>query len=287
MKALNKRLAELAFYCLVLVIAVYLLFPIYWAVSLSLQSHSDTVRIPISFYPKHLTFENYRAVLADEALLDSLGSSFLIASTTTILSLLLGTLAAFALARFRFRFRKGFLMLMLAMTTFPTISFLTGLFSIYRFVKWLNETVFWFYLPVTGLLVVMYMIFTLPLAVWLLTYFIQGLPSELFEAARIDGASVMQTFRLIVLPLTVPALVSAGLLTFIASWNEFLFALTFTLLEPDLSTVPVAMSSYERVGMPVGQVMAAALIVTLPIILVTIIFQNRILAGLTAGAVKQ
>ena len=150
----------------------------------------------------------------------------------------------------------------------------------------MNGLLPWFDLPIAGLLVAFYMIFTLPMAVWLLTYFMQSLPDELFEAARIDGASAFQMFWLVLLPLLAPALVSVGLLTFIAAWNEYLFALTFTLQEPGLSTVPVAMSTYEALGTPIGQVMAAALLVTLPIIVVTTVFQKRIVAGLAAGAVK-
>lgn len=271
---------------LILFIAVYLLFPIYWALSLSLQSEVDNISVPIHFYPKRLTFENYQAVLQNRDLLKSIRSSFVIANLTTFFSLLLGSLAAFALAKFPFRFKRPFLLIMLAMTTFPSISFLAGLFSVFRFVRWLDDLLSWLSLPISGLLLAIYMIFSLPLAIWLLTYFIQSLPSELFESARIDGASAGQVFYYVLLPLLTPALVSVGLLVFIAAWNEFLFALTFTLQEPNWSTVPVAITTYEALGTPIGQTMAAAMLVTLPIVIVTSIFQKRIVAGLTAGAVK-
>ncbi len=282
----RKKLFSFFFYSLILFIAAYLLFPIYWALSLSLQSQADNISVPIHFYPKRLTFENYQAVFNNRDLLRSIRSSFVIASLTTFFSLFFGSLAAFALAKFRFRFKRPFLLVMLAMTTFPSISFLAGLFSVFRFVRWLDDLFFWLNIPTSGLLICIYMIFSLPLAVWLLTYFIESLPSELFESARIDGASAGQMFYLVLLPLLRPALVSVGLLVFIAAWNEFLFALTFTLQEPNWSTVPVAITTYESLGTPIGQTMAAATLVTLPIVIVTSLFQKRIVAGLTAGAVK-
>jgi trehalose/maltose transport system permease protein len=132
-------------------------------------------------------------------------------------------------------------------------------------------------------------VFTLPFAVWVLTSFFRGLPREIEEAALVDGATTMQTFRLILLPLTAPALVTTGLLAFITSWNEYLYALNFTVTNADAQTVPVVIAQFTgEVARqePIAEIMAAAMVVTLPLVILVLIFQNRIVAGLTAGAVK-
>jgi trehalose/maltose transport system permease protein len=166
------------------------------------------------------------------------------------------------------------------MTMFPSISILSGLYTIVREFG-LFGTPF--------ALIMTYPVFTLPFTVWVLTAFFRGLPAEIEQAALIDGATHMQTFRMILLPLTAPALVTTGLLSFVTSWNEYLFALNFTITNPGAQTVPVVIAQFsgiESLQEPIAEIMAAAMVVTIPLVVLVLIFQNRIVAGLTAGAVK-
>jgi trehalose/maltose transport system permease protein len=138
-------------------------------------------------------------------------------------------------------------------------------------------------------LILSYMIFTMPFTVWVMTSFFKSLPDEIMQSAQVDGATPLQAFYHILLPLTMPALVTTGLLAFIAAWNEYLFALTFTTIDPSARTVPVAIALFTGTiarQEPYGEIMAAAVTVTVPLVVLVLIFQNRIVAGLTAGAVK-
>jgi len=194
-------------------------------------------------------------------------------------SLFLGATAAFALGRVSFRGRGFLLATILAVSMFPQVAVLSGLFELIRWLGLYNSL---------GSLIFSYLIFTLPFTVWVLTTFMREMPRELEEAAMMDGASPWVVLTRVFLPLMGPAMATTGLLAFIAAWNEFLFALTFTLTD-EMRTVPVAIalisgsSSFE---LPWGRIMAASVIVTVPLILLVLVFQRRIVAGLTAGAVK-
>jgi trehalose/maltose transport system permease protein len=282
----RRILQDVAFYILIFLIAVYLLFPFYWALNTALKSPGEAIRLPTTYLPRQPTLENFRAIFRNQDLMRSLLSSFVVAGTTTLLSLLVGSFAAFALGKLHFRFRRTVLYTILAMTTFPAGSLLSGLFPLYLAVNQLDESLPWLEIPAQAILIVIYLVFALPLAIWVLSYFFRTIPNELLHAARVDGASPLQLLWHVILPLALPALLSAGLLTFIAAWNEYLFALTFTLQQPGTSTVPVAITTYYQLGTPVGQVMAAALVVMLPTVLLVALFQKRITEGLTAGAVK-
>ena len=193
------------------------------------------------------------------------------------LSLLVAPLAAYALARLRFRGRGALLAAILAVSMFPQVAILSGMFELIRALGLYNR------LPS---LTLSYLVFTLPFTIWILTTFMRELPRELEEAARVDGAGPWQTLALVLAPLLAPAMVTAGLLGFIAAWNEFLFALTFTLTDSE-RTVPVAialMSGASQYELPWGNLMAASVIVTLPLVALVLAFQRRIVAGLTAGA---
>jgi trehalose/maltose transport system permease protein len=199
----------------------------------------------------------------------------------TGLSLLVGSLAAYSLGRFRFRGRSAVLYAILTMTMFPQIAVLGALFQIINLFHLYNQ------LPA---LILTYAIFTLPFTVWVLTNFLKAVPVEVEEAAYVDGASPFQVFYKIMLPLSVPGMATTGLLAFIAAWNEFLFALSFT-QTPDKRTVTYAIQAFAGstsgdYEIPWGQMMAASVLVTVPLIALALIFQRRILAGLTAGAVK-
>jgi trehalose/maltose transport system permease protein len=198
---------------------------------------------------------------------------------TTFLSVLFGSFAGFALGKLRFRGKAPAGYAILAMTMFPQITILSGLYAL----------MYNFGISSYTAMILSDLLFTLPLATWLMTSYFKHLPIELLEASRVDGATFFQTFYLILVPLTAPAVVTTGLLTFIGTWNEYLFALTFTVVSPKARTVPVAIALFKGIEIhhvPFGEIMAGMVIVTIPIVILVLIFQRRIVAGLTAGAVK-
>ena len=231
------------------------------------------------YFPANPTLNSYRTVFSNQDFLRALGNSVLVAGTTVLLSLLIGSFGAYALGRMRFRGRRAMLYLVLSMTMFPAIAILGALFTMVRGLGIYNTP--W-------ALVMTYMTFALPFTVWVLSNFFRSLPVELEQAAYIDGATTFQTFYLILLPLTAPGLVTTGLLTFISAWNEFLYALTFT-LTPEARTVPPAIALFsgaQEFEIPWGDIMAAAVVVTVPLVVLVLFFQQRLVEGLTAGAVK-
>ena len=209
----------------------------------------------------------------------NLGNSILVATSVVILALFLAVTAAFALARVSFRGRGLLLMTILAVSMFPQIAVLAGLFELVRGFGLFNT-------PFA--LIFSYTIFTLPFTVWVLTTFMRDLPMEIEEAAIVDGATPWVIITKVFMPLMWPALVTTGLLAFIAAWNEFLFALTFT-SSNETRTVPVAialLSGASQYEIPWGRIMAASVIVTVPLVVLVLIFQRKIVQGLTAGGVK-
>jgi trehalose/maltose transport system permease protein len=267
------------FYFLVAIIAIYALFPFYWAFNTSLKTEMELYG-QATYIPKDPTLENYQYVLNDDRFLTSLKNSAIVSSLTSIFSLLIGSFAAYALGRLKFPGRTVILYIILSMTMFPAISVLSGLYTIIKAAGLFGT-------PYA--LVLTYPIFTLPFTVWVMTSFFRGLPSEIEQAAIVDGASYFQIFWRILLPLTAPALVTTGLLAFVRSWNEYLFALNFTLTNPAAQTITVTVAKFtgaESFQEPIREIMAAAMFVTIPLVLLVLIFQKRIVAGLTAGAVK-
>jgi trehalose/maltose transport system permease protein len=280
-RSLRRLVRRLPFYLLIGVIFVFALFPFYWAVRSAFTPDEALFVTPIQYIPHDPTLEHFRNVLSSGQFQDALLNSTIVAGSVTLLALAIGSLAAYALGRFHFRGRTATLYLMLSMTIFPQIAILGALYTSINKLGLYNTL---------GSLIFSYMIFTLPFTVWVLTSFMRALPKDLEEAAYIDGASPMQVFYRVMLPLIAPALVTTGLLAFIAAWNEFLYALSFT-ATPEKRTVPVAIVSFtgesgSAFQTPWGQIMAATVIVTLPLIVMTLVLQRRILAGLTAGAVK-
>lgn len=266
-----------AFYLLVTIIVVVAVFPFYYAVITSLKPGSAL--FDVSYWPRAVTFSNYAAVLSRGTFLRNLGNSLLISTLVVMISLLLAITAAYALARVRFRGRGLLLLTILSVSMFPQIAVLAGLFELIRWFGVFNT-------PIA--LIFSYMIFTLPFTVWVLTTFMRELPIEIEEAAIVDGASSWVIVTRVFMPLMWPALVTTGLLAFIAAWNEFLFALTFTSSDSQ-RTVPVAiamLSGDSQFEIPWGTIMAASVIVTLPLVVLVLIFQRRIISGLTAGGVK-
>ena len=273
----HKLLKNIAFYALVVVIVVFAVFPFYYAIVTSFSTGSQLFQV--NYWPKAFKWANYESVLGSRNFPRSIMNSLFIAGCTVGFSLFLAVTASYALARVRFRGRGLLLMTILAVSMFPQIAVLAGLFELVRFLGIFNTP--W-------AMILSYTIFTLPFTVWVLTTFMRDLPVEIEEAALVDGASPWVIITKVFLPLLWPALVTTGLLAFIGAWNEFLFALTFTSSESQ-RTVPVAiamLSGASAQEIPWGPIMAASVIVTVPLIVLVLIFQRKIVAGLTAGGVK-
>lgn len=265
------------FYLLVAVILIFNLFPFLYALLSSFRPSNDL--FSTSLWPRELGLQHYQAVFKDARFVGSLINSIIVAGSTVLISLALGSVCAYALGRLPFRFKAPVLYLVLTMTMFPQISVLSGLFIMLKNLQLFNTR--------QGL-VITYLIFTMPFTIWVMTQYFRSLPKELEEAAYVDGASPLTVFWQILLPLTMPGLISTGLLAFIAAWNEFLFALTFTVTDT-MKTVPVVISQFSGTSafeQPWGSIMAASMVVTIPLVILVMIFQYRIVAGLTAGAVK-
>jgi trehalose/maltose transport system permease protein len=266
-----------AFYLLVAIIVVVAVFPFYYAILTSLEK--GTSIFEVNYLPISADLGNYKDVLTTGSFPRNLLNSVVVATTVVILALFMAVTAAYALSRFNFRGRSLLLLTILGVSMFPQIAVLAGLFELVRFTG-LHNTMW--------ALIFSYTIFTLPFTVWILTTFMRELPVEIEEAAIVDGATPWVIIRRVFLPLMWPALVTTGLLAFIAAWNEFLFALTFT-SSNEQRTVPVAiglLSGSTQYEIPWGLIMAASVIVTVPLIVLVLIFQRKIVSGLTAGGVK-
>jgi trehalose/maltose transport system permease protein len=285
-KETKKTLSRIGFWLLYALIVIWMLFPFYWALNSSLKSESQLQMTPATFVPRDpqsnalsVSLRNYGAVFQNESFVRGLMNSVIVAVSVTILALMIGAFAAFALGKLRFRGKTASLYLILAMTMFPQVAVLSGLYALITFLG----------ISARPSMIITYMLFTLPFTVWVLTSFFQSLPLEIMQSAQVDGATPFQTFYMILLPLTMPALVTTGLLAFIAAWNEYLFALTFTSIEPQARTVPVAIALFTGEiarQEPFGEIMAAGIVVSIPLVILVLIFQQRIISGLTAGAVK-
>ncbi len=278
MRAKHKKiLQELGLWVLIVIISVYALFPFYYAIITSFKSGSAIFQV--TYWPTDFSLANYWGVLRTGSFPRNIVNSIIVSFAVVVLSLLLAITAAYALARVRFRGRGALLFTILSVSMFPQIAVLAGLFEMVRYLGLYNNLLS---------LILAYMIFTLPFTVWVLTTFMRDLPIELEEAAIVDGAKPHQIIFKVFIPLMWPALVTTGLLAFIAAWNEFLFALTFVSNDAQ-RTVPVAialLSGATEQEIPWGPIMAASVIVTVPLVILVLIFQRRIVAGLTAGAVK-
>jgi trehalose/maltose transport system permease protein len=268
--------SKIGFYLLLTAIFVFAVFPFYYAIVSSFKAPNELFEV--SYFPT-IDLTNYALVFAEQPFARNIFNSVFVAVVVVVLSLGLGVTAAYALGRVNFRGRGALLLTVLSVSMFPQVAVLSGMFELIRALGVYNS--------LTGLILAN-LILTLPFTVWVLTTFMRELPKELEEAAYVDGATPLIVVRRVFLPIMWPALVTTGLLAFIAAWNEFLFALTFT-LSNEMRTVPVAIalitggSQYE---LPWGPIMAASVIVTVPLIVLVLIFQRKIVSGLTAGAVK-
>jgi ABC-type glycerol-3-phosphate transport system permease component len=252
------------------------LFPLYWAVVSSLTPEPRLFGPP-RLIPAGLVLDHYRAVFEQRGLWTPVRNSLVVAGMTTLIAVPVGALCAYAIARLRFRGRTLVLATVLAVSMFPQISIVSPLYLLLRQLR-LIDTYPGLVLP--------YLTFAMPLTVWLLVAFFRQLPRELEEASLMDGAGRLRTLWTIVLPLAWPGIATTAILTFLFCWNEFLFALSFT-LGPERYTVPVAIALFRgQYQVPWGQILAGAIVATLPVAAVIFAAQRRIVAGLTAGAVK-
>lgn len=268
-----QRWLPVAVLALLLILTI---FPFYWSIVSSLTPEAALFREP-TLWPQELILDHYRALFAERDFWTPIRNSLVVAGTTTLFCVSVGALAAYALARLQFRGKAAILGFILAVTMFPQISIISPLYLLLRSLGLINTY--------PGL-ILPYMTFAMPLTVWLLVGFFRQLPRDLEEAALVDGASRLQSFTRILLPLAVPGLATTAILTFIFCWNEFLFALSFT-LGPERQTVPVAIALFRgQYQVPWGQILAAAVLATAPVAAMVLVFQRRIVQGLTAGAVK-
>lgn len=260
-----------------IMVLVYALLPMLWIVSLSLKQSGDLN--DQHFFPQTISFEHYRTIFSDMQFPAALWNSIGIATLSTLFAVTLGMFAAYAIVRLEFPGRRLVLAGALATAMFPPIAIIGPLFNMWRtaglFDTWLG-------------LILPYMTFALPLAIWTLSAFFREIPWDLDKAARIDGATPMQAFIWVIVPMAAPAVFTAAILVFIFAWNDFLFAISLTSTN-NARTVPAAIAFFtgsSRFELPTGSIAAASVVVTVPVMIIVLIFQRRIVAGLTSGAVK-
>jgi trehalose/maltose transport system permease protein len=269
---------KISFFSLLIIILVYTCFPFYWAVVSALKK-TGTGNFTVEYWPKQPTLENFFYVLSRPAFGSTFFNSVFVSTMTVLFCLVIALTAAYALGRIKFRGRTGLLMAILGTSMFPQVAILSGMFELTRSLGVYNTY--------QGL-IMSYVVFSLPFTVWILTSFIRDLPMEIEEAAMVDGASSFVILFKVFLPLMWPAIATTAILAFIGAWNEFLFALTLT-ISPEVTTLPVYISRFRGESeheIPWPNIMAASVLITIPLLIVVLFFQNRIVKGLTAGAVK-
>ena len=262
-----------------LAILVWCLLPVAWIISLSFKGPTETAAGSPQFLPQKPTLQNYSDIIDNPDFKDSLINSFGIAAISTFLSVILATLAAYAIARLDFKGKRFVLSTALAIAMFPVVALVGPLFDLWRTLGLFNT---W-----PGL-IIPYMSFTLPLAIWTLSAFFREIPWEMEQAAQVDGATSWQAFRKVIVPLAAPGVFTAAILTFFFAWNEFVLALSLT-STTQARTVPAQLSYFvgpDPFNPPYGQLATASVVVTVPIIIIVLLFQRKIVAGLTSGAVK-
>src|SRR5919199_2515858 len=271
--ALNMTL----FYVFLVVFVLVSMFPLLWIFKMSIITKAELFAAPPTILPNSPTGASYGTIFGDERFQKALINSVIIAGVTTVICLFLGSGAAYAIARLRFRFKSSVMTLILAISFFPAVAIIAPLFIEFRQIGIIDT--YW-------AAIVPDVVFALPLTIWILVAFFKELPRDLEEAAMVDGATTLQAFRLVIVPLAAPGVFTAAILTFIHSWNEFLFANTF-LFDEGTQPVTVVIPNFATIyTVDYGAQAAAAVVVTVPLVILVLIFQRRIVSGLTAGAVK-
>jgi multiple sugar transport system permease protein len=258
-------------------IVLFCLVPFYWLVNISLKTGPDLSSA--SIVPPNPTLSNYKSIFQNSSFTRALGNSAIVSLTTTLIGVVVGSFAAYALARLKMRGKFIILGVVLSITTFPQIAIAAPLFRLWSDIGLYNTLI--------GL-IIPYLTFALPLSIYILVSFFREIPKDLEEAALVDGATNFEAFRKVVVPLAAPGLATTAILTFIAAWNEFLLATTLT-SSVAARTAPVAISQFtgsSEFEVPLGTQSAASVAISIPLIILVLLFQKRIVAGLTAGAVK-
>ncbi len=261
----------------VIAIIIFCLLPFYWLINTSLKTGADLSQS--DWIPPHPSLKNYESIFKNDDFTNGLKNSAIVSLSVTVLALLFGSFAAYALARLKLRRKFLILGIVLSVTTFPGIAIAAPLFKLWSDIGLYNTRI--------GL-IIPYLTFALPLAIYILVSFFKEIPKDLEEAALVDGATHFQAFRKVVVPLAAPGLATAGILTFIFAWNEFLLAITLT-SSTSARTVPAAIAFFTgstQFEQPLGTIAAASVVISIPLIVLVLLFQKRIVAGLTAGAVK-
>ena len=273
----DRKPLEIKWIILTIFIVVYALIPLLWILSLSFKSPATVTDGKI--FPSDFSWENYSTIFTTGVFVKPLINSVGITIISTVIAVSLATLAAYAIARLDFPGKRLVLSAALAIAMFPPISIVGPLFNIWRNIG-LYDT--W-----PGL-IIPYMTFALPMAIWTLSAFFREIPWELEQAAGVDGATPFQAFRKVIVPLAAPGVFTSAILVFFFAWNDFVFAITLTSTDKS-RTVPAALNFFtgaSQFQQPTGAISAAAIVVTIPIIILVLAFQRRIVAGLTSGAVK-
>lgn len=260
-------------------IIVYTIIPLIWIVNLSLKPSAD--RADGNFWAVHPTLENYELIFtggAKDLFLPALLNSILVTLIATLIAVILATFCAYAIARLDFPGKRLILGTALTVSFFPVISLVTPLFDLWRQIH-LFDTIPGLILP--------YLVLTLPLSIWTLSAFFQQIPWEMEQAAQVDGATSWEAFRKVIVPLAAPGVFTTAIIAFFTAWNDFVFAISLT--SDKARTVPAALAFFTGASQfesPTGAICAAGVVVTVPVVVLVLIFQRRIVSGLTSGAVK-
>jgi multiple sugar transport system permease protein len=265
-------------YLFALFIVCWSVGPFLWQMSTSIQPDKELMNPTPHLFPYPITLEHFVNIFVEKSFQRYIINSAIVTAITTFLCLLFGSIAAYALARLEIHGRFGILGFVLGVSMFPQIAIVAPLYVLASSFGWLDSY---------RILVLIYLALGLPLVIWVLFGYFRSIPQSIDEAARIDGARPLTIFFRIILPMSLPAVVTTGLLCFIAAWNEFMFALAFT-SDINHQTVPVGIANFTGLHyVPWGDIAAASVVVTLPLVIIVLIFQQHIISGLTGGAVKE
>jgi multiple sugar transport system permease protein len=274
-----QKKASPFFYVFLVIFVFVVMFPFLWMLISSVKPATELFgERAFTPYTTHPTWKNYISVFAEHPFLRYLWNSTVVASVTTVYTVTVASFAAYAIARLQFKGKTFILGIVLSVSMFPQIATITPIYIFLKNIGLTNS-----YLG----LIIPYTTFTLPLSIWILVTFFRKIPLDLEEAAKIDGASLMQTYWKVIMPLAVPGIFTTAILVFIAAWNEFFFALTIN-TDEKYKTVPIGIAMFQgQFTIPWGEIAAATVVVSVPLVIMVLVFQRRIVSGLTSGSVKE
>jgi multiple sugar transport system permease protein len=273
----RSALTMVLFYVFLVIFVFVSVFPLLWVFKMSIVTKAELFATPPTILPQNLSGAEWAQVLGDSTFQKALINSSIIAGVTTVICLFFGSIAAYAISRLRFRFKSTVMTLILAISFFPAVAIIAPLFIQFTALGIIDT--YWS-------VIITDTVFALPLTIWLLVAFFRELPVDLEDAAKVDGATTIQAFRKVIVPLAAPGVFTTAILTFIFAWNEYLFANTF-LFDENTQPVTVVIPNFATLyTVDYGAQAAASVIVTVPLVIMVLIFQRRIVSGLTAGAVK-